>query len=92
MALLPGSAYAKECQAKFTANAAAVENRESVIKKGTILTYATQYRIDRRTNDASVCFKGGYCYPAQKIKLSCKVDWKSGESFDGDPTVIYYYK
>lgn len=69
-------AQAQYCRATFTANAAALEDRESVVKKGTVMTYATQYRVDKRTGDASVCFKGGYCYPATKINLGCRIDKK----------------
>ena len=85
-----GPAFSKECTATFKANASAIEDRDSIAKKGTVRTYATQYRVDTRTKDASVCFKGGYCYPANKIKLSCAIDWNSGSSDEKE--IIYYFK
>jgi hypothetical protein len=90
MLLFGSAASAKECRAIFTSNAAAIENRESVVKKGAIMSYATQYRVDNRTGDKSVCFKGGYCYPASKLQLSCQVDWKTGSK--GEYETIYYFK
>ena len=83
-------AHAKECTATFTSNAAAVEDPSVIAKKGTTRSSATQYRVDKRTSDARVCFKGGYCYPASRIRLSCAVDWGSGIHYDTE--TIYYFK
>jgi hypothetical protein len=88
--IFASSVSAKECRAVFTSNAAAIENRESIVKKGEVMTYATQYRVDNRTGDKSVCFKGGYCYAASKMTLSCQIDWKSGSQDEYE--TIYYFK
>jgi len=93
--LLVSSALAQggvECKATFKKDTPAKEDPSSVVKAGTARGYATQYVINNKTNKRYVCFHGGYCYLAQNIQLSCKVDWKSGDGNSAEEETIYYFK
>jgi hypothetical protein len=65
-----------------------VEATDSILKKGEKDSAITQYRVSKKTGKAVFCSHGGYCYPADGVRLlNCKVGAK--DNFD-DPDDIYY--
>ena len=76
------------CEAIATRNVAAVEAPGSVIKKGEKDTAITQYNVSKKTGQGVFCSHGGYCYPADGLKLlNCKIGAK--DSYN-DPDEVSY--
>jgi hypothetical protein len=76
------------CEAVAIRDVPAVEAADSIIKKGEKDTAITQYRVSKSTGKAVFCSHGGYCYPADGLRLlNCKVGAK--DNYD-DPDDTYY--
>jgi len=80
------------CQAIVIDPVAAVENSDSILERDDILTGISQYRLNKRTGLAEFCSHGGYCYPADNVKvgnpvealhlLNCSIGRKKDEDDD----------
>ena len=62
------------CQAIVIDPVAAVENSDSILERDDILTGISQYRLNKRTGLAEFCSHGGYCYPADNVKVGNPVE------------------
>jgi hypothetical protein len=51
------------CSAIALRNVPAIENDDSIVEKGNLLTSITQYRVNKKTGKVVFCSYGGYCYP-----------------------------
>lgn len=76
------------CKAVALRDVPAVEAPDSILRKGEFDTAITQYRINKKTKLTSFCSHGGYCYPANGLKLlNCKVGAK--DDYDDPDEVLY---
>ena len=85
------------CEAIALHDVPSIDNPEAILKKGERDTAVSQYRINKKTGEASICSHGGSCYPlvvtegGQKIEAlrltNCKVGAK--DPFD-DPDETFY--
>ena len=76
------------CEAVAVRDVAAVDNPGSVLKKGKVQGAVTQYNVNKKTGKAMFCSHGGYCYPANGLKLTnCKVGAKDPHN---DPDEVSY--
>ena len=82
--VIGGSSQAADiCKGVALRDVPAVENPESILHRGEYDTAITQYRVRKRDGFAVVCSHGGYCYPANAIKLTnCVVGAKSDYNDD----------
>jgi hypothetical protein len=95
--LIPSAHAADICDAVALRDLPALEDPSSVLKRGEHDGTVTQYRINKKTGDASICSHGGYCYPAMITEngkrvetlhiANCKIGAR--DSFD-DPDEVYY--
>jgi hypothetical protein len=86
--IAPPAFAADICEAVATRDIPAVEAPDSILKKGEKDSAITQYRVSKKTGKAVFCSHGGYCYPADGLRLlNCKVGTK--DNYD-DPEDIYY--
>ncbi len=51
------------CTMTALRDTAAVDNPRSIMSKGHVENAVSQFRVDNRTGDTSLCSHGGYCYP-----------------------------
>ncbi len=85
--LLPARA-ADICEAIALRDVSAVENPDSVLKRGERDAAITQYRVNKKSGKATFCSHGGYCYPADALKLTnCKIGAR--DAID-DPDEVFY--
>lgn len=85
------------CEAVAIRDVPALEAATSVLRKGQLDTAVTQYRINKRTGQATLCSHGGYCYPMrvavggdllEALKLTnCKVSDQA--PYDDGEDLIY---
>lgn len=70
-----GSARAADvCEAVALHDVPAVENPSSILRRGALDTAVTGYHVNRETGERTFCSHGGYCYPAEALRLTnCKV-------------------
>jgi hypothetical protein len=62
--VVPSAHAADICDAVALRDLAALEDPSSVLKRGEHDGAVSQYRINKKTGEASMCSHGGYCYPA----------------------------
>jgi hypothetical protein len=75
LTLVTGSAHAADiCEAVVLRNVRALENPTSMLLAGGVDTAITQYRVNKRTKEASFCSHGGYCYPTHVTENGTKVE------------------
>ena len=86
------------CKAIALRDVPAVESPEDVLKRGDYVTAVTQYRVNRKTGERSLCSHGGYCYPTHVVDNGRKVEalrltnCKVGQRDPYyDPDEVFYY-
>src|SRR5271157_3320963 len=95
---LAPSAHADDiCNAVALRDLPAVGNPEAILKRGGRLFPASQYRVNKKTGEATICAHGGSCFPATVTEngkrvetlhlTNCKVGAR--DSFD-DPDDVFY--
>lgn len=84
---MPGFA-ADLCEAVAVRDTPAVEASDSILRRGEKDTAITQYRVSKKTRKAVFCSHGGYCYPADGLKLlNCRIGAKDDHN---DPDDTFY--
>jgi hypothetical protein len=51
------------CEAEVLRKVAAVENPDSILQRGDVLSEVTQYNENKRTGVGTFCSHGSFCYP-----------------------------
>jgi hypothetical protein len=74
MATIPDLRAADICKAVALRDVPAIEDPQSILKRGEYDTAITQYRIDKKTGQTSFCSHGGYCYPTHINENGSKVE------------------
>lgn len=88
MACVAGARAADICEAVALRDVPAIENSDSILKRGEHDTAITQYRVNKETGTKSFCSHGGYCYPAESLRLTnCAIDKTRHSENDG---IIFY--
>jgi hypothetical protein len=93
---IASSRAADICKAVALRDIPAIENPEAIIKRGDYDTAITGYRVNKKTDEASFCSHGGYCYPTHLIENGEKVEAlrltnrKIGKAYEGLPDEIDY--
>ena len=78
------------CKAMVIRDIRAIENPESIAKRGETIGAITQYRVSRKSGQAVFCSHGGYCYPANGQRLlNCKIGKESGYNDPKDDEIFY---
>jgi hypothetical protein len=81
---------AAPCDGVARADAHAIEDPQSVLKRGQRLTTITELDIDKKTMAARFCAHGSYCYPADAIALQgCWIATKPVPPTAGDDDWTY---
>jgi hypothetical protein len=85
------------CEAIALHDAPAIDDPATVLKKGERDTAVTQYRVNKKTGETSICSHGGACFPlyvtdnGQKVEAlrltNCKVGAK--DPFDDPDETLY---
>ncbi|WP_156927633.1 hypothetical protein [Bradyrhizobium sp. Tv2a-2] len=96
--LMPLAALAADaCKAVALHDVPALEDPASVLKTGELDTAVTQYRVNKKTGEASFCSHGGYCYPThlredgEPVEVLKLVNCQIGKQDDfDDPEDVYY--
>ena len=86
------------CEATALRDVPALDNPDSVLKKGSVDESITQFRVNKHTGETSFCSHGSYCYPThtmigngkfQALKMTnCTVDVQGLQEPNDD--FIYY--
>ena len=100
MLVVAGAAPARAadiCEAVALRDIAALESPTSILRRGERDEAVTQYRVNKKTGEASFCSHGGSCYPAsvtengrkvEALRLTnCKVGTR--DPYD-DPDEVFY--
>jgi len=76
------------CEAIALRDVSAIENPNSILRRGEHDTAITQYRVNKKSGKAVFCSHGGYCYPANALKLTnCKIGARDAYN---DPDDVFY--
>jgi hypothetical protein len=62
------------CEAVALRAVAALEDASSFLRPGEMDGAVTQYRVNKKTGEDSLCSHGGYCYPVHVIENGQKVE------------------
>lgn len=91
------AAAADICEALVLRDVPAIEDPNSILKKGTIDGQVTEYQVNKLTGQTSLCSHGGYCYPmrieldgafVEALKLTnCRI--VGVRSYDDGENLIY---